>query len=327
MSDYSNKIAELALNHYWNVLPKNKSKPQQDREWTSSSETAAERAQDILDHMEQLSFNYVTNTDRHDDKIDDIKANQYSVAPDCMSYSIVCATWAKSGAPEAVEKAEKILQQMEKKAVETDNPSFNADNITYNIVIDAWAKNKSCKNAYVRARCLLDRQIDLYRKKGIKKCRPDVYGFTSVIASCASVSSASWKEKSIAFDVALTTYHELQNLPYDRPNRVTYGTMLKACSKLLQAGSKQLKRNVKRIFRTCCNNGCAGYMVFNRLKQAATPKLYKQLVGEYEQCHTEWTSNIPQFEKEEIYKKPPETFVFNNSNNHHNNKKGRQLLP
>eukprot|EP00560_Eucampia_antarctica_P007990 CAMPEP_0197829194 /NCGR_PEP_ID=MMETSP1437-20131217/5639_1 /TAXON_ID=49252 ORGANISM="Eucampia antarctica, Strain CCMP1452" /NCGR_SAMPLE_ID=MMETSP1437 /ASSEMBLY_ACC=CAM_ASM_001096 /LENGTH=471 /DNA_ID=CAMNT_0043430729 /DNA_START=223 /DNA_END=1635 /DNA_ORIENTATION=+ len=236
----------------------------------STSDTAAQRSQDILNHMERIQ-----NTESDKD-----------LEPDSMTYSIVCATWAKSGLPDAVYKADALLKKIEQQAAYMDDPQLYPDNITYNIVIDAWAKDGS-KTAFKNARALLDRQIDLYDNKGIKKCRPDVYGFTSVIASCASIKS-SWKDKSTAFDVALATFNDLDQLSYDSPNHVTYGTILKACSKLLQAGSKQRRQNVRKIFRKCCEDGCAGYMVFSRLKQAASPKEYKQLVGEYEKYYTQW---------------------------------------
>ncbi len=256
--------------------------------WSRSSHKGApRRAEDILHHMEILS-------EKKDNNIE----------PDFLSYGIVSAAWAKSGIPGAAKKAEVILNIQSKKAARNEDPYLCPDTITYNIVIDAWAK-EDVRKAPQRARALLDQQIDMYTNKGIKKCRPDVYGYTSVISSCAR-TKGSWKDKKLALEIAQRTFNELSECEYTSPNYVTYGTMLKACAKLLPAESKQRQKLVKKYFREACRNGCAGDMVFRRLGEAASPELKKKLLHDYEGYLNEWTMNVPKNEKNAIQKKIPD---------------------
>jgi hypothetical protein len=122
-----------------------------------------------------------------------------------------------------------------------------------------------------------------------------VYGFTSVIAAFAA-ELGSKKEKMAAFQVALDTYRELEQYPEDAANHVTYGTMLKACGKLLPSGSPVRRKWVRRVFQDAARTGCVGDMVLGRMREAATPDVFKELMKgiDKRQLPQSWTCNVDQ---------------------------------
>jgi hypothetical protein len=243
--------------------------------WSKSAKhgTAAQRAEDILDHMVILS-----------------KQDQ-DLIPNIATYSAVVGAWSKSRDEDCGRRAERILKLAERQ-FKVDNDVFvTPDTIIYNLVIDAHAHTPS-NEANLRARAVLDRQISLYNS-GNKKCKPDVYSFTSVLSSCASLSG-SRTEKLHAFEIAQSTWLEMVRSNV-APNHVTYGTMLKACGRLLPMGKERTKY-LREYFRKACQDGCVGDMVLNRLEVAASPKQYVGLLNGMAkgELPLEWTCNVPE---------------------------------
>lgn len=249
--------------------------------WSKSKQPwiAARRVQDILNHMILHS--------KRGDNID--------LTPNIATYSAVIAAWAKSKDDDCGRRAEAVLKEVERQYRVTRDEELCPDAIMFNLVIDAHAKTSSNK-AHQKALNVLDRQIDLY-KKGNKKCKPDVYSFTSVLSSCASLNgSASRQEKLHAFEVALSTFSEMSRFNL-APNHVTYGMMLKACSRLLPLG-KERRKFTREYFRKACDDGCVGDMVLNRLEDAASPVQYKGLMKGLTRntIPSEWTCKVPEKE-------------------------------
>jgi hypothetical protein len=140
----------------------------------------------------------------------------------------------------------------------------------------------------------LDRQLYLYNEHGCEECKPDVIGFTSVLASCASEPKR--QEKIKAFHVALATFQQLENNAeeYGSPNHVTYGTMLKACARLLPNGSAERKKWNKYFFNKCIASGMVGGMVLGRVREAASKEEYNMLMKGHSKnsLPESWTCNV-----------------------------------
>ena len=251
----------------------------------STSSIAATRAQDILDYMEVYSE----------------QAENEWLQPNIVSYAAVATAWGRMGDEDSAMRAEDILKRVEKKflAGGKDHSRVCPDTILYNFVIEAHGKSQS-PNSFWRARKVLDRQMALY-KSGIRICRPDVYSFTSVLGSCASVSG-SYKIRKAAFHVAQNTFDEMCNFD-DKgvaPNHVSYGQILKACARLLPPG-EQRETCVEEYFRMCCKDGCVGEMVLSKLREATNPARVKQLLNGATKSALppEWTWQVPNDEKKE----------------------------
>jgi hypothetical protein len=243
--------------------------------WSKSGRPeAAERATNILTFLENPASG--------------------DAAPDAVSYTIVLAALAKS--PDqavAARKADVLVRHAVNaycQAVQAD-PSHagHLDSILFNTAMGCWAK-ANVAGSFLKARSMLDRQIALY-ETGCDSCKPDVYGFTSVIAACAA-TQGSKKERWTTFGVALDTYQELTQ--YDDANHVTYGTMLKACAKLLPAASPVRRKWVRQIFRHAVQSGRVGDMVLSRLREAAPPDIFRELMQGHHKKHLppSWTCNV-----------------------------------
>jgi len=241
----------------------------------SNQEGASERATSVLEFMEASP----------------------AIEPDMASYSTVVGALARTNNPEDARTAETLLKHVET-GFRAGNTDLEVDTILYNCVIGCLAKCNS-NGMYRRARAVLDRQIQLH-DDGCQQCRPDVYGFTSVLGACAMET----KERSKAFGVAVATFQQLRHHEeYDTPNHVTYGSMLKCCARLLPAADPLRKKWVRKVFQMAVKDGCVGDMVLSRMREAAPRDLYRELMDGVDKHNlpNEWTRNV--HEKREERKK------------------------
>jgi hypothetical protein len=262
---------------------------------TTSSSTSTtnarawERACDILSFMEKL-YHVEGNKD---------------VEPDRVSYHIVMSALARSGDPNAAPKADKILKFIEKR-VKSGELSWKPDTLLFNSAMGCWA-HSNAKDAYRKSRSILDRQIYHFNNGCGEQCRPDVYGFTSVLSTCAA-ESGSASSKAKAFNVALSTFQQLvqRQDEYGSPNHVTYGTMMKCVANLLPPGSPERKKWTEKIFRECIAKGMVGGMVLSRSREAVgSAEEYKELMMGHTKSNIpqKWTRNVN--EKSEYRRRMP----------------------
>jgi hypothetical protein len=249
---------------------------------SQTSSTSWQRACDILQFMEKLYYD----------------EGETMVEPDRSSYSLVLKTLARHKTDaRAARKADDILRFVEKK-YKSGDLSWRPDTLLSNTVMGCWS-HSYLKGSYRKTRGILDRQINLFKslngKAGSDDCRPDVYGFTTVLSSCASEPGDD-AERLKAFNVAIATYLQLTSHSdqYGSPNHVTYGTMLKCVSKLLPRHSQARKKWTKKVFNQAIENGCVGGMVLSRLQEAASPKEYQALMRgrNKKKMPASWTRNV-----------------------------------
>jgi len=214
--------------------------------------------------------------------------------PDASTYNIVISSIApavkKYYDMGGARRADKILARLESGYFAGDE-ELKPDTITYNQVIDYWAKTQSVRGHFLKAREVLDRQIEMY-ESGVRTCRPDVTGYTSVIAACAS-TPGSKLDKRRSFDLAHATFMESCKMKYTQPNSITYGLMFKAVSRLLPK-KEERHRYVRTLFGLCCDDGLLGEMAFNRMKDAVTKDLLYELTNgrSYAEFPDEWKCNV-----------------------------------
>jgi hypothetical protein len=282
--------------------------------WARSNEpSAADRSCDILSFMELL-----------DSKGD------HTVAPDTVSFCTVMGALAKTqDQAGAAVKAQIFLQHVEESyllsrgATATSSTKTNLrlvpDTILYNTAMGCLAKANT-SGAYLRAHAILERQVALY-SMGCKTCKPDVYGFTSVIASCAAEPNK--REKTNAFQVALDTFQTLQDFE-DGPNHVSYGAMLKACARLLPVSSPLRHKWTEKVFQDCVEKGFVGDMVLSRMREAASPDLYKELMQGHQrrQLPSDWTRNVVEMNE---YRKKKSTRSSNSNNSNGKSRKRAEV--
>jgi hypothetical protein len=135
----------------------------------------------------------------------------------------------------------------------------------------------------------------LYDFNKSRQCKPNVVIFTAVINACARPAQVS--EKLDSFQIAQLTMEEA--LVLGEANFLTFAAFLGVCSHTLLPSTLR-DGTVKRTFEQCSDAGQVGRIVLEKLKQAASPVLYKELVGSYPldgndiptQLPKAWTKNI-----------------------------------
>lgn len=244
--------------------------------WARSDEPrAAERAADILAFMELLP----------------------DVEPDSASYCTVVTALARSqvNAEVAATKATVFLRHAIQLATKssssssTDTTRLVLDTILFNTAMGLWSKTNA-SGAYRKAWGILQRQRQLHSELGHSSCRPDVFGFTSVLASCASVRDN--REFADAWQMAATTYEQLRN--EDKANHVSYATMLKACVRLLGHNAKARHAWARKVFGHAVDSGCVNSLVLKRLEEAVSGKVFRVLLQGYSPNNlpASWTAHI-----------------------------------
>jgi len=167
------------------------------------------------------------------------------------------------------------------------------DAISYTTVISSYARSDITGKAR-KAQSILYRMIDFF-KAGNTDAKPSVYTFNACLNACAYTFDQA--EKVDAFIVAVSTLVLLQE--YTKPDSVTYGTLLKAWCNLIPNEDERRHRIVNSVFLQCCKDGQVGSMVMQQLQYAATPELYRTLVGKdvnddvnLSSLPWQWTRNV-----------------------------------
>lgn len=242
--------------------------------WLKSTDIAAEkRIRQMYEYMDKCR-----------------RRGSEDIKPDASTYNIVISSIApavkKYHDMGGARRADKILARLERGFLAGDE-SLKPDTIIYNQVIDYWAKTQSARGHFLKAREVLDRQIEMH-ESGVLKCRPDVTGYTSVIAACASTYGTK-REKRRSFDLAHATYMEACKNKNTQPNEITYGLMFKAVGRLLPK-EEERNRYAKTLFTLCRDDGLLGEMAFNRMKEAVTKKMLHELTSgmHYAEFPEEW---------------------------------------
>ena len=246
--------------------------------WLKSGDIASEkRIRQIFEYMDLSS-----------------RSGNVDIKPDSGTYNLVISSIApavkKYYDHGGARRADKILARLEKGFLAGDE-SLRPDTVIYNQVIDYWAKTQSVRGHFLKARGVLDRQIKMY-ESGVRKCRPDVMSYTSVMAACASTFGTK-REKRRAFDLAHNTFIESCRAKHTQPNDVTYGIMFKAVGRLLHTRDER-DRYARTLFKLCCEDGCLGEMAFNRMKDAVSTELFLELTNDssYNELPEKWKFNV-----------------------------------
>jgi len=194
-------------------------------------------------------------------------AGNSNVKPSIISFNTVLKTFAYAR-DDFTREAEELLARMEERKFD-----ILPDVISYTSVVSSYARSDVPGKAKA-AQQILNRMVDAH-KAGNKGAKPTIFTFNAVLNACAFTFDQ--KEKVDAFIVAVST---LVIIPkFAKPDHTTYGTLLKAWCNLIPKDDDRRTRAVNSVFRQCCRDGQVGSMVLQQLKYAASPELYRTLIG------------------------------------------------
>ena len=128
-----------------------------------------------------------------------------ALKPDVVSYGCAIDAWSKSGEPDGIFRAEKLLREMERLAEKGDDTS-RPNTFCFNSIINAYSKAGNAE----RAESVLRWMEDSYRA-GNHHAKPDAVSYTSCIdgwARCKTSEQDAVSSSQQLFDTMVGKYNE-----------------------------------------------------------------------------------------------------------------------
>ena len=261
---YAAQMAENILNrmitlheyHGQNVAPDTYTYNTVIHSWANSGNPFAALKAEIL--LKQMTSQYTNGNDR--------------VKPSTVSYNSVLNALSKTNDPDAPQRSEYILEEMIR-LFSTGDKSIQPDVFSFCTVINTWSKSKASDKA--------QKAWNLLREMESMKIIPNVYVYTAILNACA-YSSGDENQKRDAMNMAINIMVELQNRKDCFANHVTYATFFNACHNLLpDMHNEESDSIVELVWNQCVEDGQVGFATLAQLQKAASPKLFKLLVGNH----------------------------------------------
>ena len=203
-------------------------------------------------------------------------------SPNTVTYNNILYAWSKSSLPGAAARAEAILKYM----LNSGRQDIFPDAISFNSVLDAFAKTKEIPHKARKARELLDQMLELSCDKAYyRSLRPtSAIPFNAVLNACAfSAIGTTQEEQREELQIAVTTYKTMSSSSSNGstgvyPDTVTYGNMLKCFANLMPRGATRSKMSLQ-VFQKCCNEGLVGPLVWKEVKRAVPYKVLEDVLS------------------------------------------------
>ena len=180
--------------------------------WARSLESIApQRAEQILEWMDNLG--------------------DLDVRPDKYTFNTVIHAYSKAGGKEAAVKAQDLLMRMQRMHQE-GNVLAKADTITYNCVINCWAKSSRGGEAASEAEKLLNKMHQLY-EMGDHDVKPNVVTYGAVIDAFAKSGQRGAASKADALLANMIRLHQSDPATHAdlMPNTYVFNTVINCWSK------------------------------------------------------------------------------------------------
>ena len=197
------------------------------------------------------------------------------VKPTRDNFNWVIRAWSAQKNPGAAERAEELLDEMEKLYAGGDY-DVRPDKDSYTFVIEAWGKSERTDKVD-HAASLLRRMKDQF-EWGNELAKPTVDSYHAVLNVCSNAKGTP-DEKSHALQAAIQIVKTLKLAEgHEGANPMTYTLLLQCCQKLLPRGATELTRALESVFQSCCSEGLVDHVVLKTFKEAAPYELYQKVV-------------------------------------------------
>ncbi|CAJ1955303.1 unnamed protein product [Cylindrotheca closterium] len=175
----------------------------------------------LLEEMESLNREQSDSKDEwyirlSENSLDDeevsMGAPRVRIKPNCRTYSTVMDVFARQNNPSSAERAHELLEKLKDKYEETGDIAYLPSTITYNTVINGWAKAGAGERGAFICENLLSEMGDL----------ADVISFNNVLHA--------WARSDVP-DAGERAERILRSMNTVRPNSRTYNTVIHAWSR------------------------------------------------------------------------------------------------
>ena len=219
--------------------------------------------------------------------LSEMEGNPTVPNPDLCTYNTVLKA-LRNGARRHALVAEEILYRLE------GHESLNPDSFSYSTVMNALGRCDLMDKAE-RVLRILQRMVSEYEEgNGVK---PNLHCFNAALNACAFQVGGDAHSRQKAFAIMVGVLVLLQK--YARPDHLSFGTILRACSTLLPIQDPRREDLVGRVFEKARREGQVSPLVMEQLCFAASSKLYRKLMGvpkservAIQDLPVEWTSSV-----------------------------------
>jgi len=161
------------------------------------------------------------------------------LCPSNIVFNTLLDAWAKSNDRNGPQRAEALLETMQRLAVSTGNSSIAPDTIGFACVINAWSRDPT--NGAPRAEAILNRMKELHRA-GNPNVKPNAPTYATVLNCWAKSKAKGAAERADSMLKELNAlYTETGEVEY-KPNHYTYTCVLDAWAR---SGNPQAPERVE----------------------------------------------------------------------------------
>eukprot|EP00543_Licmophora_paradoxa_P004460 CAMPEP_0202444652 /NCGR_PEP_ID=MMETSP1360-20130828/3641_1 /ASSEMBLY_ACC=CAM_ASM_000848 /TAXON_ID=515479 /ORGANISM="Licmophora paradoxa, Strain CCMP2313" /LENGTH=375 /DNA_ID=CAMNT_0049060681 /DNA_START=69 /DNA_END=1196 /DNA_ORIENTATION=- len=191
---------------------------------------------------------------------------------DIINY--VMQAWGNSGAEEAATQIELHLDNLERK-YEAGNNALRPNTQSYRLALGGWSR--SSEEGKARRALHVLRRMQRQAKNGNQFVQPNAYAYSLVINACSFVNRSTEEEKD-AFTIAIKIFDEMLQSDHARPLSLTFIWFFQLCGRL-RISDDDRDTQLRKLFKICCEMGLVNDMTLNRLRFAAPPDLFAELLG------------------------------------------------
>jgi len=225
-----------------------------------ATEGLAEKAEELLNEMEQLSES--NPAFRH-------------IRPNRITYNAVIKALARKREPDSAARAELILKHM-MMLHKSGRRDVSPDNVSFSSCIDAYAKSKA-SDAFGHAQRLFNKMREL-DAEGMPNMKPNKVTYNALINALAF---SDHQEKAVE---AQRLLHEMELSHNISPDCLTYNAVLRACAYSYAEESREALRLAMEIFevlhvsKTIRPSYHSYDIFFNVCRKASKDDEYERLV-------------------------------------------------
>lgn len=206
------------------------------------------------------------------------RSGSIEVRPTIYEYSNVIEAFSKSNFSGAVERAESLLNRMERKYHDGD-VFLMPTSENYVCIIAAWKNSPDVEKRVDGAKRVFDLMMKEYQN-GNHACKPTVEAYNAIITVCRSVDFAEARDedKRKALECVVDTIHKIRADEEIEFNAMTYNLILNAFGNLLEKGSREQIKAIESVFTKCCADGLVDRRVLHKMQRFAPYDVYRRSV-------------------------------------------------
>ncbi|KAL7459706.1 hypothetical protein ACHAWC_011914 [Mediolabrus comicus] len=282
----------------------------------SSDPNASERAFAVLERLEVSPiapsvFTYNSVMDvcaKHGDPERALqlldRMREFSITPDDTSYDTVLNAFARHEESGSAERAWDLLRQWEEVSVSGEDTGFIPSRVSYSSVINGFAvasgKEYGGMHTVKKAKEVYDTLIDR-TKNGAIYGDADPVANSCFLNCCANIYGTR-SERREALIMAITAFEDMKKDPHlhGEPGQYTFGTMMKACSRL-SGDAAEKNRLIESLFQQTCKRGLLSKSTLGQFLRN-TPnhfntKVILNMGGSKREIPSDWHRNVPKWQK------------------------------